>query len=372
MSLKICTEKVHHNDKKLLDHINNHPNKDALKAAFYTSKKWSPNSVITVKFLDNNPKIPITSKNNMNTSNGNIDPLQQYFFDNPNFNITDAIKKIVYERIQPLVSLQFNFVDNSKNADIRISFDPNSGAWSLVGTDCQREDQANATMNFGWFDVSTVMHEFGHSIGLIHEHQNPQGVSIPWDKKVLYKWAEETQGWSKEQTDTNIINKYDKTLINGSYFDPLSIMLYFFPDELVTNGKGTHQNLTLSGIDMKYINEQYDKNNADTYFNKWYNKDISENINKSKNMAVEFNNPNPTDNTKNNPTDNTKNNPTDNTKNNPKNNPTDNTKNNPTDNTKNNPTDNTKNNNLYYIILGIILFFLLIYVIYYLFTPNKI
>ena len=369
MSLKICTEKVHHNDKKLLDHINNHPNKDALKAAFYTSKKWSPNSVITVKFLDNNPKIPITSKNNMNTSNGNIDPLQQSFFDNPNFNITDAIKKIVYERIQPLVSLQFNFVDYSKNSDIRISFDPNSGAWSLVGTDCQREDQANATMNFGWFDVSTVMHEFGHSIGLIHEHQNPQGVSIPWDKKAVYKWAEETQGWSKEQTDTNIINKYDKTLINGSDFDPLSIMLYFFPDELVTNGKGTHQNLTLSGIDMKYINEQYDKNNADTYFNKWYNKDISENINKSKNMAVEFNqnsNTNPKQNTNNyNPSTSPSTNPSPSQSQSTSPSPSTNPKN-PNLRIKTKTKTKTKNKNmLIYIILGIVLLFLLIYLVYY-------
>ena len=350
-NLKICVEKIHINDKNLLDHINNHTNKDALKAAFYTSKKWPSNSVITVKFLDKNPKIPITSKNNMDTTNGNIDPLQQYFFDNPKINIIDAIKKIVYERIEPLTSLQFNFVDNSKDADIRISFEPDIGTWSLIGTDCKREDKSNATMNFGWFDVSTVIHEFGHSIGLIHEHQNPYGVSIPWDKQAVYKWAEETQGWDKETTDTNIINKYDKTIINGSNFDPLSIMLYFFPSELVTNHKGTNQNLTLSGIDMKYINEQYDKNNADTFFNKWYNENINTNINKSKNMELEFNpNPNPNPN---NPNVNPNPNP------NP-NNPNVNPKKEKKINKKINK--NLTNKKLYYIILGIILFLFLIYV----------
>ena len=256
-----------------------------LAAAFYQSKLWDPNSTIKVKFLDENPDVPRTSKNNMSTTNGDIDPLQQYFFDNPKINITDAVKKIVTERIQPLVSLKFEFVDKNTDADIRISFDKSGGAWSELGTDAKNVSSDKATMNLGWFDVSTVMHEFGHVLGMIHEHQNPVGQNIDWNKKNVYDWARETQGWDKDMTDKNILNKYDKKQVNGSSFDPLSIMLYFFPADLTNNGEGTNQNLRLSGLDMEFINNKYSKNNAKTFFPKIYNESLESNIDKSKELA---------------------------------------------------------------------------------------
>ena len=111
--------------------------KNHLAAAFYQSKLWDQNSTIKIKFLDENPNVPRTSKNKMSTKNSAIDPLQQYFFDNPTINITDAVKKIVNERIQPLVKLKFQFVDKNADADVRISFDPSGGAWSELGTDAK-------------------------------------------------------------------------------------------------------------------------------------------------------------------------------------------------------------------------------------------
>lgn len=81
------------------------------------------------------------------------------------------------------------------------------------------------------------------------------------------------------------MNKYDINHINGSSFDPLSIMLYFFPADLTTNNKGTYQNLRLSGEDVKYITEQYGKaSDADIIFEDMYNENIDKNINKS--MAI--------------------------------------------------------------------------------------
>jgi hypothetical protein len=38
------------------------------------------------------------------------------------------------------------------------------------------------TMNLGFFDKATVLHEFGHAIGLIHEHQSPFKGGFEWDK----------------------------------------------------------------------------------------------------------------------------------------------------------------------------------------------
>ena len=277
--LRSCIEK-HTIPDYLKEKDNQH-----LAAAFYQSKLWDPNSTIKIKFLDENPNVPRTSENNMSTKNGPIDPLQQYFFDNPNINITEGVKKIVNERIQPLVSLKFQFVDKNSDADVRISFDASGGAWSELGTDAKNIAADKATMNLGWFDVSTVMHEFGHVLGMIHEHQNPSGQTIDWNDQKVYEWANETQGWNKDMTDKNILNKYSKTQVNGSSFDPLSIMLYFFPGDLTNNGIGTNQNLRLSGLDMEFINKKYSKSNSNTFFPLIYNSSLESNIDKSKQMV---------------------------------------------------------------------------------------
>jgi hypothetical protein len=119
-------------------------------------------------------------------------------------------------------------------------------------------------MNFGWFDVPTTLHEFCHALGMVHEHQNPKGKPILWDKPRVKEWANKTQGWSEETTNNNIIERYKLDEINGSTFDSKSIMLYFFPGDLVldpeTNkccGTGTNQNLMFSPYDVLYLNYNY-------------------------------------------------------------------------------------------------------------------
>ena len=286
----ICVEKVHHSDHKEYHDIHDHKKHDsskrkALRAAFFTKKLWPPNSTIKVKFMEKNPQVMRTPEGRMDTNNGPIDPLQQYFFDNPDINLTDVVKKIVKERIEPLTNLKFVFVENSEDSDMRISFDPDRGAWSLVGTDCKKEDKNEATMNLGWFDVATVIHEFGHVLGMIHEHQNPRGKTISWDDKAVFKWANETQGWDEETTKKNILDKYDKNSINGSTFDPLSIMLYFFPGDLTTNNEVTHQNLRLSGLDVEYIGKNYKANteNIGNIYSSIYNDSkLDKNIKKAR------------------------------------------------------------------------------------------
>lgn len=61
--------------------------------------------------------------------------------------------------------------------------------------------------------------------------------------------------WRRDEK--NILDKYDKTMINGSDFDPLSVMLYFFPSNLTMNHRGTHQNLRLSADDVIWIEKSY-------------------------------------------------------------------------------------------------------------------
>ena len=109
---------------------------------------------------------------------------------------------------------------------------------------------------------------------ICHEHQNPRGKPIEWNKDVVLKWAATTQGWDKETTTHNILERYDISQINGSDFDPLSVMLYFFPPELTMNGVGTKQNLRLSGEDVQWINKNYATGapqTAEQFYQKVYN-----------------------------------------------------------------------------------------------------
>ena len=112
-----------------------------------------------------------------------------------------------------------------------------------------------------------------------------------WDKNKVFEWAKENQGWSEDTTKENIINKYDKKLINGSSFDPLSIMLYFFPASLTTNNKGTQQNFRLSGEDVLWIHNTYPRDTGispEKFYKDTYKINLKDSISKSKKLSSSF------------------------------------------------------------------------------------
>ncbi|MGK2915341.1 MAG: M12 family metallopeptidase [Porticoccaceae bacterium] len=149
-------------------------------------------------------------------------------------------------------NLKFDF-NNAAAAEIRISFDSNDGAWSYVGTDCRSIPANQATMNLGFLDGGTAAHEFGHAIGLAHEHQNPDG-GIQWNEEVvLRELAGPPNSWDEATIHHNVLRKYSANQINGTKFDPESIMLYFFPASWTLNGVSTKANEVLSKIDKQFI-----------------------------------------------------------------------------------------------------------------------
>lgn len=136
------------------------------------------------------------------------------------------------------IGLSFREVNDPAAALIRIGFAQGDGSWSFVGTGCLTRPINTRTMNFGWsllqnggFD--TALHEIGHAIGMPHEHQNPN-AGIVWDEDAVYvSLAGPPNGWSHEKTHANILRKLAAKDIEGSAWDPDSIMHYPFEAGLI-------------------------------------------------------------------------------------------------------------------------------------------
>ena len=160
-------------------------------------------------------------------------------------------------------NLNFRVV-NGGTADIRVGFTQNGSSWSVVGRSSQRMGQDRPSMNFGWlndrtpdFEVRrTVLHEFGHALGLLHEHQNPEG-GIDWDEEAVYAHYLRTQGWDRRTTYNNVMATASHDATQYSAYDAASIMHYPVDDRLTQGSYSVGMNNELSATDKRYIGRLY-------------------------------------------------------------------------------------------------------------------
>lgn len=143
------------------------------------------------------------------------------------------------------------------NYDIRVRFNPNDGAWSYVGTDCKLIPQPDPTMNLGWLALDAYKHEIGHTLGLLHEHQNPN-AGIKWNEwQVIQDLQGPPNNWSIDVIRYNVLSPYLPGNVITTAMDGKSIMMYPIPARWTTNGFSTNGGEDLSPDDIAFIRQMY-------------------------------------------------------------------------------------------------------------------
>ena len=204
------------------------------RAAMDYAKKWAQNRVLRVLFLEGDPKV-----------HDRVMHFAKVWEDHVN---------IKFERVK------------AAPAEVRVAFQRSLGSWSYLGTDNLGIPPGLPTMNFGWLDrnsddktySSVVLHEFGHLLGLVHEHQSPSS-GMRWNRQRVIDDCWRSQGWDAEQVQRQIFDRYPASQTQYTKLDLTSIMMYPFSKEWNLDEVGTPWNTQLSAMDIDFMRRQYPK-----------------------------------------------------------------------------------------------------------------
>jgi hypothetical protein len=137
------------------------------------------------------------------------------------------------------IGLEFQEVNQLSEAEVRIGYSTADGSSaSSVGREVLQVPLNEPTTVYGWdlttpYGRGTALHELGHVFGMQHEHQNPF-AGIKWHEQAVYDaLAKPPNNWDHDTTFHNILEKLTSQQVQGSTWDPDSIMEYEFEPGLI-------------------------------------------------------------------------------------------------------------------------------------------
>jgi hypothetical protein len=159
-------------------------------------------------------------------------------------------------------------------SQVRIGFSE-PGYWSYIGHDSIADALVSKnlpSMNFGGFDTyppaeprftGIILHEWGHALGLHHEHQSPaDGCDTEYNWPKLYAYYKDNYGWDQTMVDQNVRQlNADRSAYDWSMSDSDSIMIYGSNPQFLIHGTASkcyfHDNNSLSKLDIVGIQKTY-------------------------------------------------------------------------------------------------------------------
>ncbi len=180
----------------------------------------------------------------------------------------DAIRDAFAKWKAAGIGLEFQEVQQLSEAEVRIGYSTADGdSASSVGREVLNVPLNEPTTVYGWdlttpYGRGTALHELGHVLGMEHEHQNPF-AGIKWHEQAVYDaLAKPPNSWDHATTFHNILEKLSTQQVQGSKWDPDSIMEYEFDPGLIDEPEKYDKNgltppATLSRADKQWARQWY-------------------------------------------------------------------------------------------------------------------
>ncbi|AZE93397.1 hypothetical protein C4J95_1271 [Pseudomonas orientalis] len=178
-------------------------------------------------------------------------------------NMTKEQKDVIKHNINkwaPHTNLYFKFTDRP-NGDIRIvAKNDTDNAWSMIGTAAKKIPLSEPTMSIGFKRTptdlaATIQHEFGHALGLRHEHQHPDRT-LDLNKPNIHQ-EYESQGLFAYNADEEVIQTPPRIQVKASPYDQKSIMHYGFKASDLQSGPPIPRPTQISGEDEHFMQSLY-------------------------------------------------------------------------------------------------------------------